>query len=427
MTGKVFRNGDFGSRIKLEGDVPGFIPLRNLADGHVESAEDIVQVGTIVTCVVTEVKKEHLCVDLSLKKEDFRKAPSSWPRPSTSTKLDAHYDHMAAQRLESMQEKARETRLEQLNLLFGKTKIQDGGQETSGNRTLIGSARRACAHPAFRNAKHDEVEKELKESGMVGEALVRPSAKQADALAIHWLVRPSVTKVMEVKEEDKDTDASIGNILKLKNETYSSIDELLSRYVMSMNDRVEQATLHRKFLEMEEEHLDNLLQSQKQKNPKGVFYNICWNEQYAGYLSLRFIMNTTVRNYPIGISPDGYIWGKQTFSNLDLLLNAFKKNPRGSSSTSAPKKPSTEQPPAARASRWGNRPPAPASTTGQGWNNNNGSSSWKPNGNGGWNSGGSNPPPPPPPPPLPPPSQGYHSQPPSGPPPSFTYPPPPPR
>lgn len=45
VTGKVVKNGDFGSQVKLEGDVPGFIPLQNLADDHVESAEDVVSVG----------------------------------------------------------------------------------------------------------------------------------------------------------------------------------------------------------------------------------------------------------------------------------------------------------------------------------------------------------------------------------------------
>jgi len=82
VTGKVFQNGDFGSHIKLlEGDVPGFTPLHNLADGHVESAEDIVKAGDVITANLTEVKNDRMCVDLSLKMEHFRKLPSSWERP----------------------------------------------------------------------------------------------------------------------------------------------------------------------------------------------------------------------------------------------------------------------------------------------------------------------------------------------------------
>ena len=40
--------------------------------------------------------------------------------------------------------------------------------------------------------------------------------------------------MLEIQEEDKDNDASIGKTLKIKNETYGSIDELLASYVMSL-------------------------------------------------------------------------------------------------------------------------------------------------------------------------------------------------
>ena len=51
---------------------------------------------------------------------------------------------------------------------------------------------------------------------MVGEALIRPSSKSSDSLAIHWLYADGKTKVVEVLEEDKETEASIGNKLKIK-------------------------------------------------------------------------------------------------------------------------------------------------------------------------------------------------------------------
>lgn len=217
VTGKVVRNGDFGSRIKLEGDIPAFIPLRNLADEHVEAAEDVVAVNMVVTAVVTEVKKDHMCVDLSLKMEDFRRLTSSWERPQTLPPLDDHFDRTAASTLEDKKTKEREARLEALHLSVSTTRI--GEDEDGMPKKRMGRVtRRACTHPAFRNARNDEVDRELKEAGaaMVGEALIRPSSKSSDSLAIHWVVREGVIKVIEVLEEDKDTDASIGNVLKIK-------------------------------------------------------------------------------------------------------------------------------------------------------------------------------------------------------------------
>jgi transcription elongation factor SPT6 len=214
VTGKVVRNGDFGSRVKLEGDIPAFIPLRNLADEHVEAAEDIVNVGAVVTAIVTEVKKDHMCVDMSLKMEDFRKGQSSWERPPSLPPLDDCFDRAAAARIEEQKNKDREVRLAALNLSINDMGMDDGSGKKKPGRVV----RRACAHPAFRNAKQDEVDKELKEAGelMAGEALIRPSSKSSDSLAVHWVVRPGSIKVVEVLEEDKDTAASIGNILKIK-------------------------------------------------------------------------------------------------------------------------------------------------------------------------------------------------------------------
>lgn len=215
VTGKVVRNGDFGSRVKLEGEIPAFIPLRDLADDHVETAEDIVAVGMVVTAIIKEVKKDHMCVDMSLKMEDFKKQPSSWDRPAGLPPLDDHFDWRASQTIEEKKSKEREARLEAQQLSLGHMKVGDDG---APKKRMGRVTRRACAHPAFRNARQEQVDSELRAGGlaMVGEALVRPSSKSSESLAIHWVIQEGVIKVIEVIEEDKDTDASIGNILKVK-------------------------------------------------------------------------------------------------------------------------------------------------------------------------------------------------------------------
>ncbi|KAL7543962.1 hypothetical protein ACHAXR_013374 [Thalassiosira sp. AJA248-18] len=383
VTGKVVKNGDFGSQVRLEGDVPGFIPLRNLADDHVESAEDIVSVGTVVTALITQVKMDHMCVDLTLKKEDFRKKSSEWERPMSLPPLDDHFDRVAALKIDEEKDKEREARLEALALTIGRERI--GGDSQGGDANADGSSaparrsgkvtRRACAHPAFRNATHDKLDLELKEAGdaMVGEALIRPSNKSCDSLAIHWMVRAGCIKVIEVFEEDKDTDASIGNRLIIKKEVYESIDELLGRFIAPMNDRVEEVQHHRKFLDKLEDEVDGKLQEMKKATPAGIFYFVCWSESYPGYVSLRFIMNRTPRHHTIGISPDGFVWGPKTYNNMDRLMNDFKKNPAGPGAR-PPNRPGgsstgsmstsragtgvrTEE--SARQSRWGARSSAP--------------------------------------------------------------------
>lgn len=225
VTGKVIKNGDFGTRVKLEGDIPAFIPLKNLSDEHVESAEDYVTAGQIVTAVVTEVKKDHMTVDMSLKVEDFRRNPSTWQRPQSLPPFDEHFDFGAAQRIEEANNKKREAHIEALQSALG-NKDSNGGGKKAGR-----VVRRACTHPAFRNKRHDEVEREIRDGGMamVGEALIRPSSKSCDSLAVHWVVREGCVKVIEVIEEDKENDASIGNILKVKVSTFLNKNLLKKR------------------------------------------------------------------------------------------------------------------------------------------------------------------------------------------------------
>lgn len=215
LTGKVVRNGDFGSRVKLEGDIPAFISLRNLSNEHVDTADDCVTAGQVITAVVTEVKKDHMTVDLSLKLEDFQRKPSTWDRPSSLPTIDHSFDVSAANRIEEANKKSRDAHIEALQKSFGNKYAEDGDRSVKRRGRVV---RRACTHPAFMNARSDEVDRLLREGGSarVGDAIIRPSSKSSDSLAIHWVVKEGCIKVIEVVEEEKETDASIGNILKVK-------------------------------------------------------------------------------------------------------------------------------------------------------------------------------------------------------------------
>lgn len=380
VTGKVLRNGDFGSRVKLEGNVPAFIPLRNISDDHVESADDYVLPGQIVSAIVTQVKKDHMCVDLSLRLEDIRRLPSSWERPVSLPRLDTRFDRGATLKMEQDRQKEREARLSVIQLSTGRSQVGANGGMNVDKQRSNRVTRRACAHPAFRNEKHEVVDREMREAGdaMVGEALIRPSSKNADSLSLYWMVRPGAIRVIEVIEEDKDTDASIGNRLSIKNEVYGSIDELLGRYIAPLNDRVEEAMHHRKFEDKLEDEVDAKLRQIKNATPKGTFYNMCWNEQHPGYISLRYIMTTSPKSHSIGLTPDGFVWFGKSYPDLDRLLNAFKMNPRGPSKSKSNVPSASMQGlshaqqsrpgESSRPSRWGSRSAAASTSSVQaGW------------------------------------------------------------
>lgn len=244
---------------------------------------------------------------------------------------------------------------------------------------------------------------------MVGEALIRPSSKEANNLVLHWVVRLGVIKIITVIEEDKENDISIGGVLKIKNDKFGDIDELLALYIAPLNERVEEVKHHRKFLDRPKEQIDQQLRDQKKRQPAGTFYHLCWNDKWPSCVSLRFIMNTNVRSHLISLSVEGYVWGKKTYPEMDLLLNQFKRNPSGQPAGSA----RVSLPPVPKASRWdagrATQPQPPAT-------------------NGGWAAAPpstSLPPPPNHPPMQPPGNPGWPPQPPGQRPPPPSFPPPP--
>jgi len=357
VTGRVIRNTEFASMVKLDCDVDGIIPLRNLADGQVEIAEDVVSKDSVITALITEVKKDHMKVELSLRPSDFKKPASYWPRPESLPELDKCFDVIAANTIEEDKKTEREARIAALGLVVnGNASSIDG---KNGVNKTVGVSMRACGHPAFRNKKQDEVDRELKEAGeaMVGQALIRPSGTKADSLIVHWVVKLDCIKIIEVTEEEKDTKASIGNKLKIKDEIYESIDELIGRYIEPMNDNVDAVVNHRKFLKKSETEVDEKLKEMKKAQPKGFYYSLCWSDKYPGSFSLRFIRSTMTRYHRIDVIPDGYVWRTseklRKFDKIDSMINAFKKNPTGMSGLPAQ---ATQKPTeSSRAPRWGSR------------------------------------------------------------------------
>jgi len=159
---------------------------------------------------------------------------------------------------------------------------------------------------------------------------------------------------------------------------YESIDELIGRYIEPMNDNVDAAMNHRKFLDRKENDVDEKLKEMKRAAPKGFYYQLCWSDKYPGSFTLRYIRTATPRYHRIEVTPDGYNWrtgsGSKRFDKIDLLLNAFKKNPTGMppqhhSQKRAESSRGESQSTAIRAStsqnqsRWSAQPPS----TSQGW------------------------------------------------------------
>ena len=122
-----------------------------------------------------------------------------------------------------------------------------------------------------------------------------------------------------------------------------------------MNDYVEEVTKHKRFVDLPEDEVDETL-LEKATPEKGA-YALCWMEMHPGYASLRYMMNSKskVKTHVIGITPKGFSWGNRIFNTLENLLDSFKHNASGPSSSTR----RAPAPSSARTNRWGSKPAAP--------------------------------------------------------------------
>lgn len=130
-----------------------------------------------------------------------------------------------------------------------------------------------------------------------------------------------------------------------------------------MNDLVEEAINHRKFMDATVDEVDRALVKQKQTNPGSIPYAFCWMNGHPGYLSLRCAIKNTgsVQGQPVGIKPKGFFWASKTYDSLDRLSNDFKKTPMRPKNEKkrSEVESTTEKPKPPTQNRWQGKPPPP--------------------------------------------------------------------
>ena len=129
----------------------------------------------------------------------------------------------------------------------------DERQEESDKEALreknkeSGRTQRVIKHPLFRNFNSAQAEEYLGSQGR-GDAVIRPSSKGLDHIAVTWKVSDNVYQHMDVLELNKENEFSVGKVLKISNKyTYSDLDEMIVNHVKAMARKVDEMMLHEKF------------------------------------------------------------------------------------------------------------------------------------------------------------------------------------
>ena len=184
---------------------------------------------------------------------------------------------------------------------------------------------RNIKHDKFRNITYIECCNLLKNKD-IGDCYFRPSSMGNNNITLSYKFYRQIICHLDIVEESKHPEDNIGHKLKLSNEIYSSLDEIVKRYVYPCAQLIKESIKSRKFVHCETKNdFDNLLKEEKKKNPNIINYNFTILKDFPGYIVLGYVPKVNPHYEYIKIKPKGLHFHDQYFSSLEDITNFFKK------------------------------------------------------------------------------------------------------
>eukprot|EP01130_Rhizamoeba_saxonica_P014788 TRINITY_DN6498_c0_g1_i1.p1 TRINITY_DN6498_c0_g1~~TRINITY_DN6498_c0_g1_i1.p1 ORF type:complete len:1391 (-),score=418.40 TRINITY_DN6498_c0_g1_i1:106-4233(-) len=184
---------------------------------------------------------------------------------------------------------------------------------------------RAVVHQHFKNIDAEDAEK-LLENETRGEVVIRPSSKGYQTLAITWKFYDDIFVHIEIKEDDKENDYSLGKRLLIGGEVYADLNDVIVNFVGVMDMYVDEMINHEKFKEGERDVIELALHSMREVNPMRIPYLFGISTTHPGRFLLYYLPAAKcIREY-ISITPKGFRFRSKVFDNINHLLGWFKRH-----------------------------------------------------------------------------------------------------
>ncbi|XP_030381643.1 transcription elongation factor SPT6 [Scaptodrosophila lebanonensis] len=319
-----------GVRVRLENGLPGFIHIKNLSDKQVRNPEERVRVGQMIHVRIIKIDIDRFSVDCSSKTADLKDVNNEW-RP----RRDAFYDFVSEE--------------------LDNRKVADAKAKALKRKTY---ARRVIAHPSFFNKSYAEVIAMLAEADQ-GEVALRPSSKSKDHLTATWKVTDDIFQHIDVREEGKENEYSIGRSLWIGTDEFEDLDEIIARHITPMAMGARELLQYKYYRPCtappnvnERDFMEQLLRDEKTRDPKKIHYFFTASRSMPGKFLLSYLPKTKVRHEYVTVIPEGYRFRSQVFDSVNSLLRWFKEHwldPASSPATNTPSSHSM-RPPAALSS-----------------------------------------------------------------------------
>ncbi|KFM65277.1 Transcription elongation factor SPT6, partial [Stegodyphus mimosarum] len=254
-----------GVRVRLDNGISGFIPTKMISDKHVINPEDRVKIGLTLHARITKIDIERFAVDLTCRSSDLSDKNNEWRPPK-----DLYYDYEAEEK---------------------DHKIEDAAAKQQNRQVYL---KRVIVHPSFKNVSFKEAEKIL-DTMEQGEVIIRPSSKGSNHLTVTWKVADGINQHIDVREEGKENEFSLGHSLIIGDESFEDLDEIIARHVQPMAGFARDLLNFRYYVDADggkKEEMEKILFEEKKKVANKIHYCVSASRMFPG----KFVLSYLPRN-----------------------------------------------------------------------------------------------------------------------------------
>ncbi|OAY44576.1 transcription elongation factor SPT6 homolog isoform X1 [Manihot esculenta] len=298
----------------LESGLTGMLTKEDYADDWRDMPElsDRLHEGDILTCKIKSIQKNRYQVFLVCREREMRSNRYQQVRD-----LDPYY-HEDRSSLQSEQEKAQ--------------KEKELAKKHFKPRMIV--------HPRFQNITADEAMGFLSDKDP-GESIIRPSSRGPSYLTLTLKVYDGVyahKDIVEGGKEHKDITSllRIGKTLKIGEDTFEDLDEVMDRYVDPLVTHLKAMLSYRKFRRGTKAEVDEQLKIEKSDYPMRIVYSFGISHEHPGTFILTYIRSKNPHHEYVGLYPKGFKFRKRMFEDIDRLVAYFQRHIDDPMNESAP-------------------------------------------------------------------------------------------
>ncbi|KAL6060672.1 Transcription elongation factor SPT6 [Balamuthia mandrillaris] len=310
---------------RLENGLRGRIADRDVSDQYGISPLDVVEEGQTIQCRVLRIDKERFSVDLSCRGKDLqdhdrdplhvRSMQDKYLKTTTSATAEDEEEECFIDEMPASSS-------------LGTANAKKPEKKDEEKKKKSAKSIRTVNHPLFKNMTFREAEDYLEEKEVGDEEaiIIRPSSKGWDHLTITWKFYDDIIIHTDVLELDKPNIVSLGRKLKVGENIYEDLDEIIERHIRPITEYSREMMSFRYFRTREKEEIDELLRHDKTANPERIPYFIGRSKEYPGKFLLYYMPGRNPKHEYISVTPEGFRFRGKMMPGAEQLIRWFKKH-----------------------------------------------------------------------------------------------------